>query len=211
MLYNPSEQEHEQQILASVHPCRSLYHWVCVQECPPCCVYFGHQYLASVHNLAHMPNSFLLLPMQNTVVGVQVSKDVDSGITHYVCIHVASEVTTKAARELDPTSPVALPKLPNGMAETPTARSAATLTHHAATLSHHAAIYTYHAATILPTGCKPGCMGCLACDHASGAGTASKRGLLGLCEYKWHSASASREYHCSCFLWSACHLLTAVT
>lgn len=55
---------------------------------------------------------------------LQVSKDVDSGITHYVCIHVASEVTTKAARELDPTSPVALPKLPNGMAETPTARSA---------------------------------------------------------------------------------------
>ena len=55
---------------------------------------------------------------------MQVSKDVDSGITHYVCIHVASEVTTKAARELDPTSPVALPKLPNGMAETPTARSA---------------------------------------------------------------------------------------
>ena len=54
---------------------------------------------------------------------LQVSKDVDSGITHYVCIHVASEVTTKAARELDPTSPVALPKLPNGMAETPTARS----------------------------------------------------------------------------------------
>lgn len=53
-----------------------------------------------------------------------MSKDVDSGITHYVCIHVASEVTTKAARELDPTSPVALPKLPNGMAETPTARSA---------------------------------------------------------------------------------------
>ncbi|KAL3156925.1 hypothetical protein ABBQ38_001187 [Trebouxia sp. C0009 RCD-2024] len=51
-----------------------------------------------------------------------VSKDVDSGITHYVCIHVASEITTKAARELDPTSPVALPKLPNGMAETPTAR-----------------------------------------------------------------------------------------
>lgn len=60
-------------------------------------------------------------------VGLQVSKDVDSGITHYVCIHVASEVTTKAARELDPTSPVALPKLPNGMAETPTARSAAQL------------------------------------------------------------------------------------
>lgn len=55
---------------------------------------------------------------------MQVSKDVDSGITHYVCIHVASEITTKAARELDPTSPVALPKLPNGMAETPTARSA---------------------------------------------------------------------------------------
>lgn len=65
------------------------------------------------------------------VLGVQVSKDVDSGITHYVCIHVASEVTTKAARELDPTSPVALPKLPNGMAETPTARSAITFSHHA--------------------------------------------------------------------------------
>ena len=62
---------------------------------------------------------------------MQVSKDVDSGITHYVCIHVASEVTTKAARELDPTSPVALPKLPNGMAETPTARSAATSRLHA--------------------------------------------------------------------------------
>ena len=60
-----------------------------------------------------------------------MSKDVDSGITHYVCIHVASEITTKAARELDPTSPVALPKLPNGMAETPTARSAATFSHHA--------------------------------------------------------------------------------
>ena len=92
--------------------------------------------------------------MQNTVVGVQVSKDVDSGITHYVCIHVASEVTTKAARELDPTSPVALPKLPNGMAETPTARSATTLTHHAATFSHHAATYTDHTATILPMGCQ---------------------------------------------------------
>lgn len=67
--------------------------------------------------------------VQKGVLGVQVSKDVDSGITHYVCIHVASEVTTKAARELDPTSPVALPKLPNGMAETPTARSAITMSH----------------------------------------------------------------------------------
>ena len=55
---------------------------------------------------------------------VQVSKDVDSGITHYVCIHIASEVTTKQARELDPTSPVALPKLPNSMGEIPTARCA---------------------------------------------------------------------------------------
>lgn len=65
---------------------------------------------------------------------MQVSKDIDSGITHYVCIHVASEVTTKAARELDPTSPVALPKLPNGMAETPTARSAP-LSHHQSCIS----------------------------------------------------------------------------
>lgn len=57
------------------------------------------------------------------VCALQVSKDVDSGITHYVCIHIASEVTTKQARELDPTSPVALPKLPNSMGEIPTARS----------------------------------------------------------------------------------------
>lgn len=75
---------------------------------------------------------------------VQVSKDVDSGITHYVCIHVASEVTTKAARELDPTSPVALPKLPNGMAETPTARSAASFSHGAVACTMCRSLSVYH-------------------------------------------------------------------
>lgn len=81
---------------------------------------------------------------------LQVSKDVDSGITHYVCIHVASEVTTKAARELDPTSPVALPKLPNGMAETPTARSAAQQLHSSC---HHCLGYS------LPQPTRIGCHG----------------------------------------------------
>ena len=54
--------------------------------------------------------------------GVQVSKDVGSGVTHYVCVHIASETTTKEMRTKDPSSPVALPKLPDGMAEVATAR-----------------------------------------------------------------------------------------
>lgn len=54
--------------------------------------------------------------------GEQVSKDVGSGVTHYVCVHIASETTTKEMRAKDPSSPVALPKLPDGMAEVATAR-----------------------------------------------------------------------------------------
>ena len=103
--------------------------------------------------------------MPNVADGVQVSKDVDSGITHYVCIHVASEVTTKAARELDPTSPVALPKLPNGMAETPTARSAAILHHHAAIVTHHVATFSRHAATCSYYAVMIWSMGCQARLH----------------------------------------------
>ena len=51
-----------------------------------------------------------------------MSKDVGSGVTHYVCVHIASEPTTKEMRAKDPSSPVALPKLPDGMAEVATAR-----------------------------------------------------------------------------------------
>ena len=58
------------------------------------------------------------------VVWLQVAKDPESGITHYICIIVAHNEGKAGAKDPDATSPVPLPKLPVNLDDVPTARQA---------------------------------------------------------------------------------------
>ena len=67
------------------------------------------------------PNRLMLT---STCMLLQVAKDPESGITHYICIIVAHNEGKTGAKDPDATSPIPLPKLPVNLDDVPTARQA---------------------------------------------------------------------------------------